>query len=127
MEVRNDLPADMPNGKYGIEASTKAVLAANNIYDLGAVTYLDDKEWKQDDWVDLISKGPGTIQSVITAANSFDELDEELLDLSEAEKSALVALAGNRIKKPGYAKILKGIFELIDGVAELKNPDNPVG
>jgi len=121
----NKFQNNLPNGQYGIESLEKVVDAANDMYDLVDLTYGDDKKWGQDDWLDVIGKGPSAIQSVIRAANEKDNLDEEILDLSEVEKATLVSRAGERINKPGYLKVFRGILEIVDGISELKNPDNP--
>jgi len=115
------------DGKYGIDSTTAAVEAANTAYDLFADVYLDDRSWGRDDWFDLASGAPKLAIAVIDAGNKAELLDEELGDLSEAEKTTLLNLAGERIKHPAYRKILKGTLEIVDGIAELKNPDNPVG
>lgn len=114
-------------GKYGIDSIKSTVKAANTAYDLFEAVYLDDRKFGRDDWFDLASGGPKLAIDVIEAGNKAELLDEEIGDLSEAEKEELLALSGERIEKPAYQKILKGLLEITDGIAELKNPDNPVG
>ena len=113
------------NGQYGIEGLTSAIDAANSVYDLVDVVYLDDKKFTSDDLIDLVGQGPTTIQKIVKAANLAKQFDEEITDLSEAEKEALQAKAGEWLKSPGYQKILKGVLEMVDGISELQNPNNP--
>lgn len=112
-------------GKYGIESLKKAILAAIALYDLFAAVYLDDKEFKQDDLIDLISLGPPAVSKVIAAAAVAKNYGDEIADLSDAEQSELVALAGTRVQNPAFLKILEGVLKITDGIAELSNPDNP--
>lgn len=112
-------------GKYGIESLEKAIIAAIALYDLFAAVYLDDKEFKQDDLIDLISLGPPAVSKVIVAAAVAKNYGDEIADLSDAEQSELVALAGTRVQNPAFLKILEGILKITDGIAELSNPDNP--
>ncbi|MEO0337587.1 MAG: hypothetical protein AAF242_00080 [Bacteroidota bacterium] len=115
------------NGQYGIENLNKGVDAANGMYDLFEKIYLDDRKFKGDDYIDLIGMGPQVAQRIIVAANGANQIGNEITDLSEAEKAQIVARAGERIEKPGYLKLLRGVLELVDGVSELKNDQNPVG
>lgn len=114
-----------PKGKYGIDSTRKVVEAGNSLYDLVAATYLDDRQFKQDDLLELISQGPAVATKVIAAAGSFGNVDEEIQDLDEGEKLELASLVGARFKHPGYSKIIKGLFEIVDGISEITNPENP--
>lgn len=117
----------MDDGRFGIESTLAGVKAANDMYDLFEAVYLDDKKLGSDDLNDAIVYGPRAAQSVIAAANGGKLIGKELTDLSENEKSRIIAVAGERVNKPGYIKILKGVLEMTDGVAELVKPENPVG
>lgn len=113
------------NGKHGIEALSSLITAANRTYDLFAAAYLDDKKIDVSDLNDAITLGPGVVAAIVSAARSSSRLGEEITDLSEAEKSQILALAGSRLNRPGYMKILKGMLEMTDGISELINADNP--
>lgn len=114
------------DGKFGIDSIRNGINAANSVYDLFEAVYLDDKKFSNDDIFDLIGKGPAVVQAVIKAAGTAKDIGKEALDLSEAEKAQIMQLSGSRINKPGYVKILRGVLDIVDGVGELKNPDNPV-
>lgn len=114
------------DGKYGTEAWEKSLTAANGAYHLFELIYLDDRKLTGEDTIDLINVGPKFVTSVVEAAKVANQLDEEASDFSEAEKAKLLTLAGVNIQKPGYQKILKGILEIVDGIAEIGNPDNPI-
>lgn len=116
----------MPSeNKYGIESFKNLVAAANSVYDLFEITYLDDRKFGTDDLVDLIGAGPVTITNIIQAANTAKDLGKEGSDLTEAEKSELVSLAGARFRNPAYSKIFRGVADMADGISELINPANP--
>lgn len=127
MDVANIFNKRVDNGQYGIDSLQKVVVAANRTYDLFDAVYLDDKKLAADDITDVITLGPNVVSSVVEAAKGFNQVDEEITDLSEAEKSVLITLAGDRIHKPAYIKILKGLLDITDGVSELVNAENPEG
>jgi len=113
------------DGRYGVDSTLAGVTAANDTYDLFEKVYLDDRKLGADDLNDAILLGPRAATSIIAAANKAKNLGNELTDLSDSEKELIIATAGERINKPGYIKILKGVLELTDGVSELVNPANP--
>lgn len=116
----------MPSAdKYGIEAWKNLIAAANSLYDLVDAIYLDDYDFKSDDLIDLVGRGPETATRIIAAAKTANQLDDEAGDFTESEKTELVTLAGERFQKPAYAKILRGVADIADGVSELINPANP--
>jgi len=120
-----DIFGTQASGQYGITSLKNLANAANSLYDLFDAIYLDDRKLGPDDLADAFRLGPAVLNSVMAAANTANQLDEELTDLSEAEKAELAALAGARLKRPGYVKIVKGLLELTDGVSELLNAENP--
>ena len=116
----------LENGKYGIEALTAATNAANRIYDLVKAVWLDDFGWQTNDWFDLINGGPKLAMALTEVARKSGQIGDEITDLSEAEKEELKSLAGERLKDLRYLKIYDGMLNIVDGIAELRNADNPV-
>ena len=113
------------DNKYGIESYKNLVAAANAVYDLFEVTYLDDRKFGTDDLVDLISAGPVAITKIIQAANTAKDLGKEGADLTEAEKEEIVGLVGARFSNPAYQKLFRGVADVADGISELINSSNP--
>lgn len=113
------------DGQYGTEAWEKLIAAGNNSYNLFDLVYLDDRKITSEDAIDAIAVGPKVVTSIIEAARSANQLDEEAGDFSEAEKGKLLAKMGQNVNKPGYIKILKGIMEIVDGISEIHNQNNP--
>ena len=95
------MPAE---NKYGIESFKNLVAAANSVYDLFEVTYLDDRKFGTDDLVDLISAGPVTITNIILAANTAKDLGKEGADLNEAEKNRTCKLGRCSFSKSCFTK-----------------------
>jgi hypothetical protein len=125
--MRDIFAQDANNGAYGIDALSKAVTLANTIYDLVDKVYFDDKKFSIDDLFDVATIGPGLVGQGQAFAVVANQIDEEITDLSEAEKAQLNAIAGERLKDPSYRKVVSGILDVIDGIAEKLNPVNPVG
>ena len=120
-----DIFAPSTNGKYGIDGLKAGIQLANTIDNLVEHTYRDDQKLDASDLFDVASFGPALISQGSAFATKVGQLDEELLDLSEAEKTELKELSGGRLEKPGYRKILSGALDILDGIAELINVDNP--
>lgn len=114
------------NGKYGIEALIAATKAANRIYDLVKAVWIDDPGWQTNDWFDLINGGPALAIAMTNVARKSGDLGKEITDLSEAEKQQLLDLAGERVQDTRYLKIYDGMLNIVDGIAELRNAENPV-
>ena len=70
--------------------------------------------------------GPGLVKQGQEFRVVAGQVGQEITDLSEAEKISLRAVAGARVEDPSYEKIFYGMLEVIDGVAEKFNPENPV-
>ena len=124
MNVLESLISDQ-QGQYGTEAWEKLITAGNDSYGLFELVYLDDQKITADDAIDAISVGPKVVTSIMAAAKAANQLDEEASDFSEAEKQKLLEMIGTNVQKPGYQKILKGIMEIVDGISEIRNPNNP--
>lgn len=125
--MRDIFAAETTDGAYGIDALTKVAALGNTFYDLVDRTYLDDKKFALDDLFDISVIGPTLVAQAQDFAIVAGQIDEEILDLSEAEKATLRNLAAERIEDPSYRKIVSGLLELIDGVSEKMNKTNPVG
>jgi hypothetical protein len=113
------------DGKYGIDALIAVTNAANRGYDLAKAVWVDDPGWQTSDWFDLVNGGPRLAIAITEVIRQSGNILDEATDLSEAEKEALISLAGERVKDARYLKIYNGLLNVLDGIAELRKPDNP--
>jgi hypothetical protein len=114
------------NGEYGTSALEAVIDTANILYDGYDQIVADDGVVNANDFPDVFTVGTRLFGSVSSLVPQAGQLDEEILDLSEAEKNLLAAKAGERINNPGYKKIISGLLDIVDGIAEQINANNPV-
>ena len=123
--MRDIFATTTSNGKYGIDGLKSVVSLANTLYNLVKATYFDDNKLDFTDLMDVAALGPALIGQGQQFAVHAGQLDEEITDLSEAEKVELNRLAGERINDPRYKKIVSGLLDVIDGISETIKEDNP--
>jgi hypothetical protein len=122
MDIQQAIPAT--DGKFGTDGIMAAVDLANTIYDGYSDVTEDGKVDVNDSFV-LFSIGPRLLSAGKKLYEHRADIDDELTDLSEGEKTRIVTRAGQRIEDPAYVKILRGALDITDGVSELAGKGGP--